>query len=378
MKTLARLLLMGILLGLAAAVGCNSDGDTSSGSISVGITDDPIKDLGITEVWVTIDSISVHRSGGGWLDIVPNARVSTPLTVNLLDLRNGITEDLGLDSLPADRYTQIRLRLGETPEGGLDNPHPFANYVVVGEGGDDPGTHELTIPSGHQSGIKLNHPFDIETGVTYELVLDFDAASSIHLTGSGKYMMRPTIGVIEVALTGQIEGAVTIPEDCSTSTEGVVVMAQQQADEGDPKTVQVIRSTVADQEGDFTLAFLPPGTYTVVAYKDDATAEKVALGYVTGVVVAAGEIVAQDVATDCPDRQQQDGTVTIDPLPDVPEEVVPLVTVFATDQSNDQDIILTIAGAPWDNVDAYRFSAGRPSDGFDFDYESDLGIATVD
>jgi len=376
-----RLLLLGAVLfalAVALAIGCSSGGDSSNGSISVGLTDDPIKDLGITEVWVTIDSISVHRSGGGWLDIVPNARISTPLTVNLLELRNGLTEDLGLDSLPADHYTQIRLLLGDTPEVRPGDPHPFANYVVL----DDDTAHELTIPSGHQSGIKLNHPFDIETGVTYELVLDFDAASSIHLTGSGKYMMRPTIGVIEVALTGQIEGAVTIPEGC-TSTEGVVVMAQQQADEGDPKTVQVIRSTVADQEGDFTLAFLPPGTYTVVAYKDDATAEKVALGYVTGVVVAAGETTANaNVDMTCYNRDDVQGSVVNTGVPAGQEdEITPIVTIFV---NNDPDrpglnYIIAIVGAPWDGQ-AYWFELGLPwaADTGVYEGESDLGTVTFD
>jgi hypothetical protein len=389
MKTVTRLLLLGaILIGLAVAlvIGCgggdDSDGDSSAsnGSIQVKVTDAPNLDPNTEHVWITIDSVEVHREGGGWVEVMPNAYVSAPLTIDLLAWRSGSTKTLGLDSLPAGHYTQIRLNLGEVPEGGLDNPHPYANYVVIGEGGD-PGNYELTVPSGYTSGLKLTHEFDIQADTTYEIVLDIDTLR-IHRTGSGKYMLKPTIRAIEADLTGTITGTVAT-EACEVTVENVTVMAQVQDDPNDPTSVRVVQAdlTVTGSEGAYTLAFLPPGTYTVVAYKDQGE-DGVAVGVLSEVEVVAGEETSgADITMDCYGRDDVQGSVVETGVPAGQEdEITPIVTIFVSNDPNHPGLnyIIAIVGVPWSGQ--YWFVLGLPwaADAGVYEGESDLGTVTFD
>jgi hypothetical protein len=56
----------------------------------------------------------------------------------------------------------------------------------------------LIVPSGQQSGIKIIGDFAVPSGGTTTIVLDFDAELSIHMTGSGKYMMNPVVKIEDV------------------------------------------------------------------------------------------------------------------------------------------------------------------------------------
>jgi hypothetical protein len=53
----------------------------------------------------------------------------------------------------------------------------------------------LEIPSGE---VKLNREFDVTSSSTMTMLIDFDGNQSIHLTGSGKYMMSPVISILSV------------------------------------------------------------------------------------------------------------------------------------------------------------------------------------
>src|SRR4030095_5974329 len=121
--------LWGVLLLLAAgSLACG--GGSETGKLSLSLTDaasDQYK-----AVYVTISEIQVHRSGGdpdgGW------QTVATPnQTFDLLQLVNGVRETLGIATLDAGKYTQMRLIIGDTPDDGiniLSQSHPFANYVI--------------------------------------------------------------------------------------------------------------------------------------------------------------------------------------------------------------------------------------------------------
>jgi hypothetical protein len=105
----------------------------------------------------------------GWRTVAEGCR-----SFDLLALRDGVTTDLGLDTLPAGSYGMIRLNVSE------------ASIVVDGQ------EHTLTIPSGAQRGIKIVHHFELIAGELTTLALDFDAARSIHESADG-YVMRPVI-----------------------------------------------------------------------------------------------------------------------------------------------------------------------------------------
>ncbi len=145
---------------------------------------------GYDEVNIVVTRVEVHRSGSdsssGWF-LINNS----PATYDLLLLRNGASVVLGDHSLEAGHYTQIRLIIGTG-----------SNIVVDGV------THPLEISSGQITGIKLNHSFDIEDGIVYELLLDFDAERSIVAAGNGTYKLKPVIRVTPAAISGSISGEI--------------------------------------------------------------------------------------------------------------------------------------------------------------------------
>ena len=91
------------LAGLLAACGGGGDGgmEMGQGTIRFAVTDAPA--CGYDEVNVTIERVRVHRSSGaadddsGWEDV----EVSPAKRVTLLDLTNGVLEELGSEPVPA-------------------------------------------------------------------------------------------------------------------------------------------------------------------------------------------------------------------------------------------------------------------------------------
>jgi hypothetical protein len=252
-----------ILVGLTAIIGTGGgDGESNTGRLSLGLIDAATDDF--QAVYVTIQDVAVHKSGANsasWITVA-----SPEKTYNLLELVNGVMEQLGLTELDTAHYTQLRLLLGDTPSGTtniLGNPHPYANYVIDYSGV----TTELKVPSGYQTGIKLVHGFDITAGVTTELVLDFDATKSIVSAGnSGKILLKPTIKVLDALTSPVISGTVMTGV---TGLSGVYISAQvYDPDTADPEDeVTVSTGTISGVSGNYSLT-LDPGTYNLVAYKD--------------------------------------------------------------------------------------------------------------
>ena len=87
----------------------------------------------------------------------------------------------------------------------------------------------MKVPSGYQTGIKLVHPFDIDSGLTTELILDFDVARSVVKAGnSGKYLLKPTIKVIGTYNRAIVSGIVTTDEATPQPLQGAMVTAWYQ------------------------------------------------------------------------------------------------------------------------------------------------------
>jgi hypothetical protein len=227
----------------------------ATGTLSVSLSDASTTDY--QAVYVSVREVAVQRDGDSGWDIVS----SPNKTYNLLNLVNGVREDLALATLPSGHYTQMRLILTDTPDNSLNilsRTHPFGNYFIDQAGR----SQELKVPSGLQSGIKIVQGFDINANQTTELLLDFDATRSIVRAGaSGNWLLKPTIKVLTTASYSIIEGTAGAP--------GVLVSAQvydaSAPDVEDRVTVEA--ATVADANGHYKL-FLQPGTYTVVGYKD--------------------------------------------------------------------------------------------------------------
>jgi hypothetical protein len=179
---------------LAALLGCGHSG-VPMGTVRVHLTDAPGD---VQALHLRIVGVSVHRAGGeadgdtaeveggghDSLDVEGHddggwETLSTDTTsVDLMTLRNGVTEGLAVGVVPAGRYTQIRLRLA-----------PGSDVVI------DDVAHPLVVPSGLTSGLKLIHPFVVPAGGEVHLTLDFDAKTSVIETGAGVWMLKPTIRI---------------------------------------------------------------------------------------------------------------------------------------------------------------------------------------
>ncbi|MHC4958180.1 MAG: DUF4382 domain-containing protein [Planctomycetota bacterium] len=204
-------LLLGLLISLTACGGSTapsgSDVPAGHGLLAVHLTDAPGE---WSEVVVTIDGISVHVAGHEPVDLELNMDVGLGgavidrdtdlgrLTVNLIELANGVTMQLALGAVPAGEIEQIRLHLVEDVIDGTPSP-----WVL--EDVPDAVREPLKVPSGFQSGLKIvPRNVSITGGELNSITLDFDAAKSVvSLGGKGRgnraydYLLKPVIFVLE-------------------------------------------------------------------------------------------------------------------------------------------------------------------------------------
>lgn len=301
-KTLLFCLLVAFSLAACGGGGGGSDG--GQGTLSTSLTDSTTDEY--QAVYVTIARVEVHHDDeGSWETVAePNK------TYNLLELVNGVRETLGIVTLDAGHYTQMRLIIGETPEVGSLNifsvPHPYANYVI--DLNDD--DHELKVPSGTNTGLKIVNGFNINENQTTELILDFDAMRSVVKAGkSGQYLLKPTIKVLTTSEYAIVSGQVTDADTVPTPVEGALVTAQvADAAELDPKDQVVIEAgTVSNVDGDYAL-FLAPGEYNLVATQTNYLPDCIAINLLTDTTTTA------DFFLDTPteDLGSISGTVTIE------------------------------------------------------------------
>ena len=271
LKTKVLALAAVLLVGWTA---CNMGGSGSgTGQLSLSLTDKPSDDY--KAVYVTIKNIAVHKADDpedSWTVVAEVNR-----TINLLELANGVREQMALVDLPSGHYTQMRLMIGDAWDSGtniLGQTHSAANYVI----GMDDQTHEMKIPSGFQTGVKLVQGFDINENSTTELTFDFDASRSVVVAGnSGKYILKPTIKVVDTALASVIKGLVTTVEGQNTVGVGGALVNIQVYDGtiADPKDqISIMTSTYTDDtdmhrgEYKFFFAVDAPATINLVTTKE--------------------------------------------------------------------------------------------------------------
>ncbi len=220
-----------VLCGAGLMTGCS---DTTSpetggvGTIRLNLIDAPGD---YDQVNVEVVRVDVHRgddesdSNSGWYTISEDTTY-----VDLLTLTDGQSVVLADSTLAAGTYTQVRLILGGR------------NTVMV-----DSVLFDLEIPSSMNTGLKLNHPFTITAGAVHEATLDFDADRSVHMTGNGRYKMKPVIRIIVNQISGGLEGVV----------EPVAARAMIWTVAGDD-TVTAFADTLT---GRFGFGMLPAGSY---------------------------------------------------------------------------------------------------------------------
>ena len=152
-------------------VACSKDAEDKPTALKINMTDAPAQ---YDEVNVDLQEVRVKFRDGdslsSWMTMNTNAGI-----YDLLGLTNGVDTLIANDTLPTNVVKEIRLILG--PD----------NTIVVGGN-----PYPLDIPSGAESGLKIKVNRNL-SGSLDSLLIDFDAALSIHQTGTGQYQLRPVL-----------------------------------------------------------------------------------------------------------------------------------------------------------------------------------------
>lgn len=151
---------------------CKKDDNNAKTTLNVHLTDSPAD---YNEVNIDVKEIRVKFTGdtseNGWTTLDTRAGI-----YNLLDFQEGKDTLIASGTVPASSIQQIRAVLGT-------NNSIKVNGIVF----------PLTIPSGSESGLKLKINKKLK-GPLETLIMDFDAASSVHEENNG-YKLIPVITI---------------------------------------------------------------------------------------------------------------------------------------------------------------------------------------
>lgn len=267
------------VIAAGAFVGCDGEW-TAFGRVTLSITDAPVDSA--LNVYVQFSGLEIHGSNNRNETLYfcedpvnPEIRVvsktvcakAKPMQIDLLEMNSGNSEALLSGyKLTAGDYQWIRLM--------VDTSGTEDTYLVL----DDGSEHELTIPSGDQTGLKLNRGFRVSSGEDVDFTVDFDLRKSIHFNGK-EYVLRPTLRIVDNGNAGAIAGevdAVLVVTECSPAVyvfEDASVTPDD-VDGVDPDPVTTATVKLNDQTGkyEYKAAFLDAGQYTA-AFTCDAAAD---------------------------------------------------------------------------------------------------------
>ena len=280
------LLILSAIASLVSACGGSDSGiddsivDSSGQSgMVLRITDAPVNDEDISEVWVRFSQVIIHPADGRD-DIVHDVEdASDPDNVlpyreiELKSLVGGKTSLLGNIPLDAGDYSWIRLVID--PENTRVVETTGAEYLVK-------------CPSCTKSGFKLVRAFDVEATGWVDFIIDFDLRKSLTLRRPNKpradfdYVLRPTLRILDTELAssfihGMVEDQhpVINPDICwvyvyegdEASTEPDDICLDSDAAICPPADRPLLETPVQfdDASGLYTYntGAIVPGTYTV-------------------------------------------------------------------------------------------------------------------
>ena len=205
-------LLFAIFAAAVLISGCDKTETGGPGRLSVKITDDPFDISSVESATVTISKIEIRRKSAGegekFIELLMN-----PVTIDIFELRNGITQELVDLEVPEGDYDLVRLYVDEASLKLKDINDPF----------------NLKVPGGEQTGIKvfISPVIHVEGGISAELLLDLDLSKSFVMRGHNAqngFIFKPSIRATNISTAGRIEGFVRDNSAERTGIEGVVVV----------------------------------------------------------------------------------------------------------------------------------------------------------
>jgi len=298
MRSFHGVLAASLSLLAACSGGGGGGGGGGNGAVRIDATDAPFVFDIVTEAQISVDRITIFHDDGDGGPIV--LFEGAPMTLDLLALRDGVTQQLVQNDLPAGTYRQLRL-------------HVTAARLVLTNGNvytTDDGTIHLTSQDSSGFKVFVDPPIEVARGGSARVLLDFDMTQTFHPIpandplNANRYQMHPVIHVTNTGPAGGLQGTVT-QDDGSGGTVPVESATVYVLPPGETDPSQSIASTATNAQGAYSFLALPPGTYDVLAVHADLQ------GGATGVVVTAGEVTVLDITLH-PTTGGVHGTITQD------------------------------------------------------------------
>lgn len=216
---------LGALSASALAVllaGCSSGSDgPNTGTLSLAVSDGPVHDA--EEVCLEFDEIEIKKAGSP-----PEMITGDEMTlqqVNLLKFQGPNSAPLFMDiEVEAGEYEWIRLGVNASLDGGGFDPAngatsdgcTYAGSYVLFEG-EMP--YKAFVPSGAQTGLKINSTFVVAAGGATSMTADFNLQKTLTEPPGldGTIVIRPSIRLMNDldvgSVFGTVDASLAAPED---------------------------------------------------------------------------------------------------------------------------------------------------------------------
>jgi len=268
----------------AMAAGCD-DSATASGParLTVWLTDAPFQTANVKSATIYVRTISCRQAETttenaadtvslGWTTVVSPNRA-----IDLVPLNNGVTMDLGTQTVPAGTWDSCRMIID-----------PAQSFVELKDGTKP----DIKWPSAGQSGIKilLNEPVTVQE--TAVLVVDFDIGSSFVLRGNASHnnglLFKPVVHGVVRDVAATFMGVVRGDSASGSAISAAAVQLLPAGTAVDDTVALALRTTATDTAGTFAFHFVVPGSYAVRAIPPSGSSYKAAL-LPDGVTLSASE-----------------------------------------------------------------------------------------
>jgi hypothetical protein len=261
---------------LAACGGNSSDSSSGTGSLSLAIVDAPIYDA--QAVTVNFIGAVVKPEEGPALEFNfcedPDDPAMNPPIVQEGECTDSDPHVERIDLLKQTAgASALLLDDVEVPAGKVN----WVRLVLADEAGEivlSTGTFPLTVPSGNQTGLKLNRGFMVPEDDETKIYIDFDVRKSIVENPHPvmpRYKLKPTLRLVQGnygAIVGEVDaalmdstclgGSIYIFSGAGTTPDDI------DRDEGDPVTSTLVKSDGMSNTGfSYHADFLIPGDYTL-------------------------------------------------------------------------------------------------------------------
>lgn len=281
-----------------AIPGCGgSESGGNTGRISVGVSDAPMHDA--VKICIAFDQIELKPKDGPPILVEELLAAKQTINVNLLEFPGMNAAPLLMDyEVPAGEYLWLRLGVNAA-EGGTGGVNDNAlamecqgdeSYLALKNGG----IHNLYIPSGAESGLKLTGSIIIPQGGEADFTAEIDLAKSVAYPGglAPDAIFRPTMRLVNNAEVGAITGKVDtslIVDGCKPTAyifEGDTLAVEPTVDNALASAlVQEQTNNLAETEYHYTVGFLLPGSYGAAFSCDDGATLRLSGDNPVGVVV---------------------------------------------------------------------------------------------